>query len=285
MKQTILSLAMMMTAAMTCQSADRVEGVHPFPFQGCEILCIQDASMKHPAGLFADAAKSGYRPGDGAYESSVNVFLLRESGRCCLIDAGLDQTRGAMAGRLRQAGVAFDSISDVFITHIHPDHVGGLLLDSKPIFPKATLHIAREEYEAWEKDAARRALAKYLTPYASRLHLFEFGKELPFGLAPEKRGGHTPGHTIFRKPLGGGKEAIFVGDIVHAVALQFPHPTFCARYDAVPSEAVESRIRTLRMAGIFFGAHFPFPGAAQGGIVQKPNPDWAFKWQPFSAGE
>ena len=116
----------------------------------------------------------------------------------------------------------------------------------------------------------------YLDPYEARIHSFEYGKELPGGLCPEKRAGHTPGHTIFRMPLGEGKEAVFIGDIVHAADLQFPFPTYCAGFDMVPSEAVASRIETLRMRNILFGAHIPFPGAAQGGIVSKGAPDWSF---------
>ena len=80
---------------------------------------------------------------------------------------------------------------------------------------------------------------------------------------PWKRGGHTPGHTVYQLRLSEAQQAVFVGDILHAVALQFPHPSFCARYDSDPKAAVESRLKTLRQAGILLGAHFPFPGIAE----------------------
>ena len=248
-------------------------------FRSGEVICLQDAAMRLPQSLFTDAGESGYKQKEESYDSSVNVFLIRREGKTMLVDAGHDPSRGSLRGKLLRAGISPETVSDIFITHIHPDHVGGLLWNDQPLFPNATIHIAREELEAWRKDAGRSRLAKYLTPYEARIHAFEYGAELPGGLSPEKRAGHTPGHTIFRMQLGDGREGIFAGDIVHAADLQFPSPTYCARFDMVPGEAVESRIQTLRMQGLLFGAHIPFPGVAQGGIVAKGAPDWSFVYR------
>ena len=255
--------------------AEDAEGIRTLDFPEGRVVCIRDAAMRFPQSLFTDTG-SGRRQQADSYESSVNVFLVQRQGKKMLVDAGNDPSRGSLRGKLFQAGIRPEEISDIFITHIHPDHVGGLLWNGEPLFPKATVHIAHDELEAWRKDAGRSRLAMYLEPYEARIHSFEYGKDLPGGLRPEKRAGHTPGHTIFRMTLGDGNEAVFIGDIVHAAELQFPFPTFCARFDMSPGEAVASRIETLRMQGILFGAHIPFPGVAQGGIVSKGAPDWSF---------
>ena len=278
MKSGTIGTAALLAMLTVSAFAENADGIQSFPFKDCEVVCIQDASASMPQGLFADAEASGFRQTENSYEASVNVFLIRKEGKVMLVDAGNDPSRGSLRAKLQKAGLRPEDISDIFITHLHPDHVGGLLWEGKALFPNATLHIAREELEAWKKDNGRSGLAKYLSPYAQRTHVFDYEKALPGGLIPLKRGGHTPGHTIFRLPLAEGTEAIFVGDIAHAVALQFPYPTFCARFDAAPKEAVASRIQTLQMDGILFGAHFPFPGAAQGGAVLAGAPRWSFDY-------
>ena len=269
----------MIGAALFGQAAEPVAGIQAFPFQGCEIVSIQDTPTRFPATLFLDVANNVWKQTDSFYEASVNVFLVRREGKTCLIDAGNDESRGSLAAKLRQNRISAEDITDIFITHIHPDHVGGLLCSGKALFPNAALHIAREELDAWKLDKQRSGLAKYLEAYKGKLHAFEYGEKLPCGLVPLKRGGHTPGHTIFQLALEDGMEIVFVGDIVHAAALQFPHPTFCARFDADPRKAVQSRIQTLQMHGILFGAHIPFPGVAQGGIILKEGPDWSFTYR------
>lgn len=281
----IAVLLMTALSAVSVVAAENPEGIQSFRFGECEIICVQDTASKMPQKLFADAAATGFRQTEPFYDASVNVFVVRQGGRIMLIDAGNDPSRGSLRGKLRQAKVAAESVTDVFITHLHPDHVGGLLWDGQPLFPKAVIHIAREELAAWKKDSQRGGLAKYWSPYGRRVQEFEFGETLPGGLVPLKRGGHTPGHTVFTLSLPGGQEALFVGDIAHGVALQFPYPTFCARFDAAPREAVQSRVQTLQTKGLLFGAHFPFPGVAEGGAVVKGGPGWSFAYRAYTPGK
>lgn len=281
MKGISMTIAALLALVVPGLAREKIAGVQRFSFEKCEIICLQDAKMSTPRKLFADAGNTGFQKVKSSYEASLNVFLGRQDGKVFLIDAGNSQDKGSLRKKLELAGVPADSVTDIFITHIHPDHVGGLLWNEKPLFPNATLHIAREEYETWRQDSNRRALARFISPYSQRLDEFDYEKPLPYGLVPLKRGGHTPGHTIFRLALDDKTEAVFVGDIAHGAGLQFPYPTFCARYDAAPKEAVESRIQTLQMKGILFGAHFPFPGTAQGGIVLKTEPAWSFSYRIY----
>jgi glyoxylase-like metal-dependent hydrolase (beta-lactamase superfamily II) len=68
-------------------------------------------------------------------EWPLNVVVVRSGGQTILIDAGLgvefpDFPRaGRLALRLEAAGIDPASVTDVVLTHMHMDHVGGLLAD------------------------------------------------------------------------------------------------------------------------------------------------------------
>lgn len=228
-------------------------GVKVFDYPDCRIYAVQDAANRFPASLFfsVDPGETFIQT-ERYYAGSVNVFIVesKADGRRIMIDAGFGSPRGRLLAEMSAANLPPESISDIFVTHIHPDHVGGL-----PDFPNAGIHIARDEYEAWVKDPARKNLAKYL-PDEKALALFAYDTELLPGLLALKVPGHTPGHTVFR--MG---DRYFVGDLVHAARLQLAHPAFCARYDMDPPLAVAGRRRALReFRGEWFGAHIPFPG-------------------------
>ncbi len=254
------------------------DGIMQFSFPECSITCIQDTPARHQASLFSSVKGTPLPTKQDSFLSSINLFLLEKNGERFLIDAGNDQRRGSLKGKLETLKIDPSTIKAVFITHIHPDHVGGLLWNNAPLFPNATIYIARDEYEPWRKDTRRAALATYLKPYQNKLQLFDFGKPLPGGLIPIKKAGHTPGHTVYKLALSATDTAIFVGDILHAVELQVPHPDFCARYDSAPAEAVKSRLEIYNEKALLFGAHFPFPACA----TITPAETGTFNFVPFA---
>ena len=249
LKQLLFAAAVLLTVRI-CAEDPAV-----FRYPDREITAIQEQAMMMPGSLFhSSSEKLPLRKG---YPASCNVFLMTlKDGTRCLIDAGFGK---GLFRQLRELEIPRESISAVFITHIHPDHVGGLIdEDGMAAFPKAKIYISRKEYEAWKKDTARARMARCLEPYRGSIVLLEYGKEVqPYGLTPLDYSGHTPGHTVYRI---GKRSEYFVGDIVHAVDLQVPHFSYCARYDMNPRGAVVSRKGMLLQRGIWYGAHIPYPG-------------------------
>ena len=249
-------------------AASLPEGVFSESYRECRIISIQDQAMSMPGGLFRSIDPRGTFRADESYAASLNVFVIRheESGRIALIDAGFGREKSRLLVKLAEAEISPATVSDVFITHMHPDHTGGLLTPAGlAAFPNARIHIARREYEAWQSDASRAGLARDLAPYRGKIRLEEYCRALPpYGLVPLLYPGHTPGHTVYALKVSGGegisRTVRFVGDIVHAADLQIPHPEFCARFDKDPETAVKSRLEMLKEAPVWYGAHLPFPG-------------------------
>jgi len=260
-------------------AAPNPDGVFTYPFPDRKITVIQDLSMTMPGTLFKSInPQEKIRPAD-SYSASLNVFLIQDqtSGKNCLIDAGYGKPSSRLLQRLARMKLTPADIDEIFITHIHPDHVGGLTSpDGKILFPNAKICIARKEYEEWARDGRRTGLAKHLTPYREQLVLLDYNREIkPYGLTPLYFPGHTPGHTVYRMEIPNHRKktetVYFVGDIVHAAGLQIPHPEFCARFDMDPETALKSRRELLLHADCWFGAHIAFPGKIR--IKRSGNPE------------
>jgi len=241
---------------LTMGIVQAAEGVREFRFGDVRVWALQDTATTMARTLFAAAGKPLADTFPEQFPASVNVFLVRSRDCNILIDAGYGPGRGALSERLAALGIAPGKVDAILLTHIHPDHVNGLLdAEGRAAFPAAKIYVAASEYAS-----CRPELARCLEPYRDRLIRFSFGQALPGGLIGSAAPGHTPGHTLYR--LG---NLYFAGDIVHAAVLQFPHPEYCARYDAMPEKAVRCRHAVLQEASenqaVLFGAHIPFPGA------------------------
>ncbi|MGN0282079.1 MAG: MBL fold metallo-hydrolase [Prevotella sp.] len=194
--------------------------------------------------------------------SSVSCLLLQTEGKKILLDAGLGAPFSQLFPKLKELGVSPDELQLIYLTHLHPDHIGGLLKDGKVTFPKAEVYVNRVEAEAWlAMEGDRSKLAKtVLEAYKEHLHLFEAGDTLAGGVKSIAAYGHTPGHTVFQKD-----SILVIADLIHGAALQLSHPEYCPTYDMDADAARESRLRILKYARennlTMYGMHLPNPGS------------------------
>ena len=147
-------------------------------------------------------------------EASVNAYIILLGGRTILVDAGTGELFGPKLGKLpdsfRAAGVTSESITDVLLTHIHPDHSGGLAVGENKIFPNATIHVNKKELEFWTDRSTREKypeptktffgqVAPTVGPYitSGQVKTFEGGIQIFRGIRSLPAYGHPPGHTYY----------------------------------------------------------------------------------------
>lgn len=193
--------------------------------------------------------------------SSISCFLLKAEGNTILLDAGLGAPFSQLIPQLSEAGVTPDSLKLIYITHMHPDHIGGLLNEGNKVFPNAELWINKVEVEAWKAMDEEKAALPHavLSAYKDNFRMFEAGDTLTGGVSTIAAYGHTPGHTVFQKD-----SILVIADLMHGAALQLEHPEYCPFFDMDPEAATESRIRILEYARknnlTMYGMHLPDPG-------------------------
>ena len=228
-------------------------------------------------------------------ETSVNGFLVNTGGKLVLIDTGagttFGPTLGTLANNLRAAGYRPEQVDEIYITHMHADHVGGLVNTAGRTFPNAILRIDKRDTDYWlseanmnaapadAKDFFKAAMAT-VTPYkdAGKLKTFEGPTNLAPGIRAISAYGHTPGHTAYVVESKG-EQLVLWGDLMHVAAVQFEDPTVTIAFDtdsASAEKAREAAFSDAAKGGYWVGAaHLPFPGighlrAADKGYVFVP---------------
>lgn len=230
------------------------------------ITTLSDGHFDLPPAAFssdeatAPAASSALAALGESMRVGANVWLLDTPKRRILVDTGSGPTLQAKypnTGRLSETLVATgtdaDSITDIVITHMHADHIGGLMRDGRRIFPEARLHVAESEWAYWtapDRPSLVPATLKPLTQliqdiagtltYERTLH--PGAVDLGEGVWLEPAPGHTPGHTVVRIETGG-RQVLLLGDALIADAIQFTHPGVTYGLDSDPEGAAATRRR------------------------------------------
>ncbi|WP_242164145.1 MBL fold metallo-hydrolase [Lysobacter sp. M15] len=212
---------------------------------------------------------------------SIQPLLVRSGTRILLFDTGAADASFARAGRLpatlRAAGVEPSQVSDVFISHRHPDHVGGLLTREGALaFPNATIHLTAPEWEALKQDRDAAALVAAITP---KVAAFQPGAALlPGVVTAVPVDGHTPGHSAY-EIASGDERLLYIGDSAHHFVVSVQRPEWTVQYDENAPLAQPSRRALLQRAADdnlrIYAVHFPFPGLGH----INPQGD-SFVWQP-----
>lgn len=226
-----------------------------------------------------------------------NVLVFLRGSRIILIDAGNGYTDtgegGQLINNLKAIGISPEMVTDVVLTHAHPDHLGGLVnIHQQLTFPVASIHISQVEYDFWQSDApdfskskntpkvlrkVQKDIRQKLGIVKDKLQFFQETDLLFDFLQPIPAKGHTPGHFMFIVNVGNEK-FVHMADICHEDLVLFNNPEWGTVFDIDFDLAVEMRLEVLnRFAAsreLVFGYHMPWPGF--GRVVRKES---GFAWE------
>jgi glyoxylase-like metal-dependent hydrolase (beta-lactamase superfamily II) len=271
-----------------------------------EVLIVSDGVLPLPTQMLAHNTEPAIRaawlhdmflPPD-AFDWSLNVVLVRSGGQTILIDAGLGldpdlnlPRAGQLIRRLEAAGIDLSSVTDVVLTHMHMDHVGGLLVVGvkERLRPDLRIHVAAAEVKFWEApdfsqvsmppgfpDALRATAKRFANAYRGQLRMFDEEHEVAPGVVVRRTGGHTPGHSVVWMSSGG-ERLMFAGDAVFTVG--FEHPDWHNGFEHDPEEAARVRLRLLtelaETGAQLVATHLPFPSVGRVAVDGD-----VFRWVP-----
>jgi glyoxylase-like metal-dependent hydrolase (beta-lactamase superfamily II) len=216
-------------------------------------------------------------------ETSVNAFLVNTGARLVLFDTGTGGSFGPTAGRLlanlQAAGYRPEQVDDIFITHMHGDHMGGLARDGARTFPNATVHVDKREADHYLGQAAPdKAAIALFKPYADagKLKTFDTSAEIVPGVKSLETPGHTPGHSSYVVESQG-QRMIVLGDLIHVAAVQLDDPSVTVQFDADPKAAAAQRRKVFEQAAkegdLVAAEHLQFPGI---GHLQSNGRAWRY---------
>lgn len=259
------------------------------PVGDLNILSIRDADGTMESSLLPELYKypelKGYFA-HGPLPSVCNVYYFENGGHRVLVDSGWGSgqgVKGHAVEALAARGIEPASITDILLTHLDSDHIGGLTSGDEAVFPNATLHVSAPEWDAWQKGNVQRRTPdkidrarKLAGIYRDRIKTFQFGAEVLPGVKAVNAIGHTPGHTAF--DIVSGKDKLTIaGDLIHIAKVQLMRPELSSLYDMDMPEAARARQRLLEeaakdgreFAGMHFDAVSPVKAIPSGGFAMR----------------
>lgn len=226
------------------------------------------------------------------FENTFTNTIVNTGKELVLFDTGNGPERMPTAGKLLplldSAGIKPEQIDVVVLTHGHPDHIGGLVVASKPAFPNARYVFGEVEFEYWRKGesiaearkANREQFMKVAVPLGEKATFVKGEAEVVAGIRAIEASGHSPGHMAYHIESEG-RRLLLWADVTNHYVMSLQQPEWHTGADHDKDGGVATRKRILDMVATdriaAIGYHMPFPAV---GFVEKTG--GSYRWLPAS---
>ena len=241
-----------------------------------------------PAEAVAELMRANALP-ETRFANGFCPVLVEKGGTLVLFDTGMGEGGranglGKLVERMAEAGYAPGDVDLVVLTHMHGDHIGGLLEGGKPAFPNARILAGQVEYDFWTSAEAKagpraqgaQAVEKSVVPLKDKISLIAEGAEVLPGLTAHEAFGHSPGHLIF-KLVEGDRTLWLTADTANHFVASLQKPDWEVRFDMDKAAAIATRRRVFdeisASGALFIGYHMPFPAT---GYAEKMDGGYRF---------
>ncbi|MFP7671800.1 MBL fold metallo-hydrolase [Marivita sp. S0852] len=258
------------TAQIAANQGPQVPRVNRFGVGDFEVttMLVATRTAEDPQGTFgmnvsaedfAAASAAALIPADKS-QFFFHPTLVNTGAELILFDTGLNAA--AMTQAIEMAGYSADAVTHVVLTHMHGDHIGGLMNDGAETFANAAYITGQVEYDHWAA-AGNERFDSMVKPLAEKMTFIGDEASIASGITSIAAFGHTPGHMAYRLESNGQQFVIFA-DLANHYVWSLAHPDWEVRFDMDKSAAAATRRRLLGLLATdkipFVGYHMPFPG-------------------------
>lgn len=216
---------------------------------GLNVTAEDFASVSAAANIPTDQAQFFFTP-----------TVINTGTELVLFDTGLNAD--AITAALNDAGYTPDQVDVVVLSHMHGDHIGGLMRDDgEATFPNARYVTGQVEFDAWAAMDNETFNAK-MRPLAEQTTMIGDGDSVSSGLTAVAAFGHTPGHMAYRVESAG-RSLLLAVDFANHYVWSLGHPDWEVKFDMDKAQAAATRRSLLDMLATdkipFIGYHMPWP--------------------------